>query len=287
MIGVTMAAAGTAAMLVGVGQYFVQVAGGDLRPPPASAQAAVVSGAATCLGAAATGVWTGQPAAVAAGVGGLAFASLALGVYTNRRIPRGSLAVSVGDRILPFEATTPDGEPFSSEAFAGRRVLLKFFRGEWCPFCQAELRGFEAMREPLAARGVSIVALSKDAPEDAARHRARDHLGFQLLCDPRMTVIRQYGVEHHRSLQVRGRARVSVLGASLGFVPSVAAMAIPTTLLIDETGVVRWIDQTDDYMVRSSVERVLGAVDAAFGEGGPVPSLVRTAPVPTDGCPAC
>ena len=41
-------------------------------------------------------------------------------------------------------------------------------------------------------------------------------------------------------------------------------MAIPTSLLIDENGVIRWIDQTDDYRLRSSNERVLKAVREAF-----------------------
>lgn len=44
-------------------------------------------------------------------------------------------------------------------------------------------------------------------------------------------------------------------------------MAAPTTLLLDEQSIIRWIDTTDDYKVRSSVERVLGAIDGAFGEG--------------------
>jgi len=42
-------------------------------------------------------------------------------------------------------------------------------------------------------------------------------------------------------------------------------MAIPTTLLVDEQGVIRWIDQTDDYRLRSSNERVLKAIGEAFG----------------------
>jgi hypothetical protein len=42
-------------------------------------------------------------------------------------------------------------------------------------------------------------------------------------------------------------------------------MAIPTTLLIDEEGIVRWIDQTDDYRLRSHNERILEVVESTFG----------------------
>lgn len=44
-------------------------------------------------------------------------------------------------------------------------------------------------------------------------------------------------------------------------------MTIPTSLLVDEDGVIMWIDQTDDYRLRSSNERVLKAVTEAFGKG--------------------
>ena len=50
----------------------------------------------------------------------------------------------------------------------------------------------------------------------------------------------------------------------LALVPSYKAMAIPTTLLIDEDGIVRWIDQADDYRLRSDGERVMGAVERVF-----------------------
>ena len=42
-------------------------------------------------------------------------------------------------------------------------------------------------------------------------------------------------------------------------------MAIPTSLLIDERGVIRWIDQADDYRLRSGEQRVLEAIDGVFG----------------------
>lgn len=41
-------------------------------------------------------------------------------------------------------------------------------------------------------------------------------------------------------------------------------MAIPTTILIDEQGIVRWIDQSDDSRLRVSKDKVLGAVNRIF-----------------------
>jgi len=120
------------------------------------------------------------------------------------------------------------------------------------------------MNDQLAAHGVRIVALSKDTVEQVRYHYDRDRLDALLLSDADLTVIRQYGVEHHKAMEF-SIGRFQLFGVPLALVPTVKTMAIPTTLLLDEHGVVQWIDQADDYRLRSDVDRVLQAVCDVFG----------------------
>lgn len=120
------------------------------------------------------------------------------------------------------------------------------------------------MKDELARSGVQVIALSKDSVADAARHRQRDGVTMPLLSDPDLTVIRQYGVEHHAAVEF-STARFTLFGIPLALVPSFKTMAIPTSLLVDEQGIVRWVDQTDDYRLRSSPDRVMEAVREVFG----------------------
>ena len=120
------------------------------------------------------------------------------------------------------------------------------------------------MKSDLEKYGVSVVALSKDTVEEAATHKARDGLSMTLLADPELAVIRKYGVEHHKALGFTTTA-FQIGGIPLGLTPSFKAMALPTTLLVDEDGIVKWIDQTDDYRLRSDKLMVLSAVEDAFG----------------------
>jgi peroxiredoxin len=129
------------------------------------------------------------------------------------------------------------------------------------------LRRFEALGPRLAAHGVEVIALSKDSPEDAARHRERDGISFQLLSDPDLIVIRDYGAEHHRAIEF-SKLGFTMFGIPLALVPSFETMAIPTTILIDEHGVVRWIDQSEDYRLRSDEARVMAAVERLFERTG-------------------
>ncbi len=120
------------------------------------------------------------------------------------------------------------------------------------------------MQPQLAEHGVSVVALSKDTVEEAAIHKARDGITFTLLSDPNLEVIRQYRVEHHKAFGAT-TGKLIVGGIPLFFTASFKTMAIPTSLLVDENGVIKWIDQTDDHRLRSDNARVLAAIESAFG----------------------
>ncbi len=120
------------------------------------------------------------------------------------------------------------------------------------------------MKAEFDDHGVRVVALSIDEPEHAHIHKDRDGLSMTLLSDPSLEVIRRYGVEHHKAFGGT-TGRFMLFGIPLVFIVKSKPMAIPTTLLIDEHGVIRWIDQSDDYRVRSDETRVSEATRAIFG----------------------
>lgn len=120
------------------------------------------------------------------------------------------------------------------------------------------------MRDKLDAHGVTVIALSKDTVDAAAHNKSRDGLHFTLLSDPELEVIKQYGLEHHKALEF-STGGFTLFGIPLALVPAVKTMAIPTSLLIDENGEIRWIDQPDDYRLRSDEGRILQAIEGAFG----------------------
>ena len=196
---------------------------------------------------------------------GMIFGLFILWVLTQRMIPLGGIKVKVGDEIIPFTSKTSDGVLYESSEFGGKRILMKFFRGGWCPYCSAELVAFNEMSAELGKFDVSIIALSKDTPDEAAVHKSRDGLDFPLLSDPDLKIIRAYGLEHKKALGQTKNPKSTFGGIPLGTAPlNFQSMAIPTTILIDETGVIRWIDQSEDYRIRSDNKHIMEAVKAAF-----------------------
>ncbi|TFH22085.1 MAG: redoxin domain-containing protein [Myxococcales bacterium] len=118
---------------------------------------------------------------------------------------------------------------------------------------------------PLMERyGVTVLALSKDTPEFARVHRERDGLSFTLLTDPDVSIIKRFGLLHEGGLEFR--TSFTVWGLPVGWMTRKGQMAITTTLLLDEEGIVRWIDQADDYRLRGDRARTENALKRVYGE---------------------
>ena len=80
---------------------------------------------------------------------------------------------------LTISATT--GQALTvPDAFAGDFAVVLFYRGAWCPYCNAQLRAFERAGEALADAGVRVAALSVDDEETTATLVARYKLTFPV-----------------------------------------------------------------------------------------------------------
>jgi len=84
----------------------------------------------------------------------------------------------------PFPALTliPPGQPSLTlpDAFAGDFGVVLFFRGAWCPYCNAQLRAFQRASESLADTGVRVAALSVDDEPTTAELIAKHGLTFPV-----------------------------------------------------------------------------------------------------------
>jgi peroxiredoxin len=106
------------------------------------------------------------------------------------RLPRGPCTdnepvplLNPGDRFPDIELTRPGGETLQlPDALAGGYGVVLFYRGAWCPYCNAQLRAFQRAKERLAEAGVRAVALSVD-DEPTTRGTIEKHgIEFPVGC---------------------------------------------------------------------------------------------------------
>lgn len=76
--------------------------------------------------------------------------------------------------------TVGDGPLRLPQDLGGSWSVLLFYRGGWCPYCQAQLASFERRREEFADNDIRLVALSVDTEEDATATVEDMDLGFPV-----------------------------------------------------------------------------------------------------------
>ena len=86
-----------------------------------------------------------------------------------------------GDSFPRLTISTTNGQTLTlPDAFAGEFGVVLFYRGSWCPYCNAQLRAFERAGEALAGAGVKVAALSVDDNETTAALVNKHKLTFPV-----------------------------------------------------------------------------------------------------------
>ncbi len=113
------------------------------------------------------------------------------------------------------------------------------------------MRRWEELRPELDAHGVQIVALCTDTPAKIRAGKKKHGLQAVLLADPDVSVVDELGIRNQ--------------GFHSGIPGAAPGLPIPTTVLVDAAGVVRWIDQSENYQRRSDPDRVRAALREHLG----------------------
>ena len=106
-----------------------------------------------------------------------------------------------------------------------------------------ELGQLQQYYDAIRNYGVQIYAVSVDSPE--VNRTLREQLGadYTFLSDPDRTVLGQLNIRHDTPN------------------PTGEDIAIPIQILVDKTGIVRWIYQTSNYRIRARPETILAVLD--------------------------
>ncbi|AIE74289.1 MULTISPECIES: peroxiredoxin-like family protein [unclassified Synechocystis] len=109
--------------------------------------------------------------------------------FTNRRQLR------IGDFAPDFTLPNTQGELVSlSEQLKHGPVLLKFFRGYWCPYCGLELRAYQKIVNKIRALGGTILAISPQTLAASQKTIDRHDLTYDLLSDHGLQTAQEYGL---------------------------------------------------------------------------------------------
>ncbi|HTV39185.1 MAG TPA: peroxiredoxin-like family protein [Candidatus Sulfotelmatobacter sp.] len=137
-------------------------------------------------------------------------------------------------------------------------VVVVFYRGGWCPYCNLYLRGFQRALPRLQELGAQMVAISPQLPDNSLSTQEMNQLAFPVLSDVGNKVARQFGIvfELSRELLELYRQFGHPLEKANG-VGGGKELPVPATVLVDRKGIIRLAHVDADYTRRLDPEDVI------------------------------
>jgi len=182
-----------------------------------------------------------------------------LGV-TRRLVDSGiaEKSLKVGEKAPDFNLPNPKGESVNLHSLLEKGpVILNFYRGGWCPYCNLELNAYQKHLEEINDLGASLVAISPETPDNSLSTAEKNDLKFDVLSDVGNKTANQFGLvfklpsELHEIYLKFGINIPKFNGDDSWEIP------MPGTYVIDKDGTVKYAFADADYTKRADPDEVI------------------------------
>ena len=171
-------------------------------------------------------------------------------------------AKKAGDIAPEFALLDPDGKLVASrELLAGGPLVLSFYRGVWCPYCNLELQALQEALPDIAARGASLVAISPQTAPNSRKSQRDNKLSFPILSDIRSEVANAFGIRFELPDYL-----VDVYASFGNDLPRINddpawVLPMPARYVIGTDGIIAHSEVNPDYTLRPDPSELLPVLD--------------------------
>ena len=167
-------------------------------------------------------------------------------------------ALNVGDRAPAFRL--PDSgraTVTSAELLAKGPLVVTFYRGAWCPYCNMDLQAIEAAASQIRSLGASLVAISPQTPASSSKSQRDNALSFPILSD--------HGGEIAAAFGLRWRVEEELKAVMTAFKVDLAVfngepswtLPMPARYVIASDGMIAYSEVNPDYTRRPDPSELL------------------------------
>jgi peroxiredoxin len=175
---------------------------------------------------------------------------------------RAQRAKKAGDAAPEFVLNDPDGMPVASrDLLAKGPLVVSFYRGVWCPYCNLELQALQATLPEISVRGASLVAISPQIAANSRKSQRDNKLGFKILSDVKSEVASVFGIrfalpDYLVEIYKSFGNNLPVINDDPSWV-----LPMPARYVIGSDGVIAYAEINPDYTQRPDPSELLPVLD--------------------------
>lgn len=169
------------------------------------------------------------------------------------------LKLSKGDLAPNFILNNAVGETIQlNNLLQEGKVVLVFYRGSWCPYCNLQLKQYQQVLDRMKDLGAQLVAISPQTPDESLNLKEKNELDFQVLSDPANLVARKYtSVFRNADKPVKAMADLGIDFNSY-YSDDSQELPVPAVFIIEKNGKVSFARATGgDYRNRVEPSEII------------------------------
>ena len=166
--------------------------------------------------------------------------------------------LKVGDIAPNFKAVDNSNKPYSlKKELKKGEVVVIFYRGQWCPYCNKQLSQLNDSLSLITAKGATVVAISPETTENVAKTIGKTKATFPVISDKDLSILKAYKVNYAvegKMLDMYKKYKIDLTQANGN---NGAVLPVPATYIIGKNGIIKYVFFNPDYKVRASVQDIL------------------------------
>lgn len=176
-------------------------------------------------------------------------------VACSQEAPEG---LFIDSKAPDFKSKDQDGNEIRLKDLLKKgKVILVFYRGQWCPYCNRFLSALQDSLQLIKDKGASLIAVSSEKPESIDSTVEKTKATFPVLYDEELKIMKAYDVEYEVPENTLTRYKNAGLDIEKNNGPNGKYLPIPAVYIIgdEQTVIYRFFEK--DYKKRPAVKTLL------------------------------
>jgi len=188
------------------------------------------------------------------------FLSIAIGVVLVTNIWAQS-GLKMGEKAPEFTTKNQDGKALQlSKLLKTGPVVLVFYRGQWCPYCNKQLSALQDSLGMLTAKNATVIAVSPEKQESVAQTIQKTKATFNVVSDMGLDLSKKYQVNYVVTEKMLSDYKGYGVDIAAGNGMNGGNLPVPATYIISKEGKIIYAFVNADITQRASVASLLSAL---------------------------
>ncbi|AXH11738.1 peroxiredoxin-like family protein [Halarcobacter bivalviorum] len=171
-------------------------------------------------------------------------------------------ALKVTDKAIDFELPNAVNKPVSlKEALENNEfVVINFYRGIWCPYCNLELQALQSINSELEKLNAKLIAISPQTPDSSLTTKEKNELEFEVLSDKDNKVAKEYGLVFSLAEELRPIYKSFGIDIEAANEENSFELPMPATYIVNKNQEIIYSFIDEDYTKRSEPQTILDII---------------------------